>query len=145
MPNKKTCANSGHVLLLCRGIMYKHTQLPNISQKKSWQDFSPSAANHCISQEHTSDHYLQQPYIANNRVGERDYLAVVVAVEQRETRTAASSLPTAAPRIHRCQCRTKIPRFRYVAQEVRGEQKHASLLATTTPHLEGIAPRPSPG
>jgi hypothetical protein len=125
--------------------MYKHTQLPNISHKKIMARFSPSADNHCISQEHTSDHYMQQPYIANNRVGERDYLAVVVAVEQRETRTAASSLPTEAPRIHRCQCRTKIPRFRNAAQEVRKEQKHARLLATTTAHLEGIAPRPSPG
>jgi hypothetical protein len=46
--------------------------------------FSPSVADHCISQEQTADHHLQQPYIANNKVGERDYLAVVVVVEQRD-------------------------------------------------------------
>jgi hypothetical protein len=105
--------------------------------------FSPSVADHCISQEQTADHHLQQPYIANNKVGERDYLAVVVVVEQRD--------PARRPPLWRQQrlastnvnAESKSPGFD--RQRKKSRAATCRLLATTRAHLEGIAPCPSPG
>jgi hypothetical protein len=92
-----------HPILLCKHV--KTSTLAYHFTEFSYQEFLtgrllfPRLSLH-LARTQKAGHHVQQPYIPNQQDWrEWDYLTVVVAAEQQDARTAASSRAKAAPHI----------------------------------------------